>query len=149
MGRVSRAIAHLDKAAVEQKLQTLNSDWQRYRWLIVYQALVQPKPAPEIAQSLGVSVALVHKVISQYNRIGVVALETPGKGGRRNCYLSLRQEQEFLEKLGKKVVAGERLTTDPIKQAYEQQLGHRVHKTTIYRLLERHGWRRQEGRIKQ
>jgi transposase len=74
----------------------------------------------------------------------VEAIETLGKGGRRNCYWSVRQEKEFLVEFHKKVSAGESLTTAQIKQAYEQQLGHRVHKTTVYRLLARHGWRQQK-----
>jgi transposase len=40
-----------------------------------------------IAKQTGVSVGTVHKVISQYNQLGVAALETPGKGGRYNSYL--------------------------------------------------------------
>lgn len=144
MARVSRVKAHLDINAVRQKIETSKSDWRKHRWLIVYQALVEPKPAVAIAQELGVSVALVHKVISRYNQEGVVAIETPGKGGRRNCYWSLKQEKEFLANFHKKVAAGERLTTAQIKQAYEQQVGRTVHKSTVYRLLARHGWRQQK-----
>lgn len=144
MARVSRVKAHLNINAVQQKIETSKSDWRKHRWLIVYEALVEPKPAVAIARKLGVSVALVHKVISEYNRKGVAAVETPGKGGRRNYYLSLTQETELLDQLRKKVAAGERLTTDQIKQAYEQLLGHVVHKTTIYRLLARHAWYQQK-----
>jgi transposase len=144
MARVSRVKAHLDINAVRQKIETSKSDWLKHRWLIVYQALVEPKPAVAIAQELGVSVALVHKVISRYNREGVAAIETLGKGGRRNCYCSLKQEKEFLTKFHKRVAAGERLTTAQIKQAYEQQVGRSVHKSTVYRLLVRHGWRQQK-----
>jgi transposase len=144
MDRVSRVKAHLDINAVRQKIETSKSDWLKHRWLIVYQALVEPKSAVAIAQELGVSVALVHKVISRYNREGVAAIETLGKGGRRNCYCSLKQEKEFLTKFHKRVAAGERLTTAQIKQAYEQQVGRSVHKSTVYRLLVRHGWRQQK-----
>jgi hypothetical protein len=94
MARVSRVKAHLDINAVRQKIETSKSDWRKHRWLIVYQGLVEPKPAVAIceaqlrfaiAQELGVSVALVHQVISRYNQEGVVAIETPGKGGRPRC----------------------------------------------------------------
>lgn len=40
----------------------------------------------------GVSVATVRVVISPYNRLGPAALDIPGKGGRRNAYLSLGLE---------------------------------------------------------
>ncbi len=52
MARVSRVKAHLDINAVRQKIETSKSDWLKHRWLIVYQALVEPKPAVAIAQEL-------------------------------------------------------------------------------------------------
>src|SRR5215467_7280329 len=67
---------------------------RRQRWLIIYQALVDPREAAQIARPCGVSTATVHQLISAYNRRGVDAVETPGKGGRRNQYLTLEQEQE-------------------------------------------------------
>jgi hypothetical protein len=35
-------------------------------------------------------------VISTYNRLGVAAVETPGKGGRRHEYMTLDEERELL-----------------------------------------------------
>jgi transposase len=66
---------------VEQKLKSTESYWHRQKWLIVYNGLVDPRPASAIAKQTGVSVGTVHKVSSQYNQLGVAALETPGKGG--------------------------------------------------------------------
>ena len=40
--------------------------------------------------------ATVHKMISSYNRSGVAAVETPGKGGRRNEYMTVEEERELL-----------------------------------------------------
>ncbi len=37
---------------------------------------------------------------------------------------------------------GEFLMIDEIRAAFEKEIGHRVHKTTIYRLLKRHHWRK-------
>jgi transposase len=34
------------------------------------------------------------------------------------------------------------LTAGDIKAAWEARLGHSVNKTTVYRMLERHGWRK-------
>src|SRR2546427_2077817 len=45
-----------------------------------------------------VSKAMVHQVISTYNRLGIAAVETPGKGGRRHDYLTLEQERAFLDR---------------------------------------------------
>ncbi len=142
MSRVSRAASHLSVEAVEQKLKSASSYWHRQKWLIVYNGLVDPRPAAEIAKQIGVSVATVHKVISQYNQMGVTALETAGKGGRYNSYLTQEQEKGFLGKFFEQAAKGQIPTVSQIKIAYEQWVGHSVHKTTIYRLLDRHQWRK-------
>ncbi len=142
MSRVSRAAPHLSVEAVEQKLKSVHSYWHRQKWLIVYNGLVDPRPAAEIAKQTGVSVATVHKVISQYNQIGVAALETVGKGGRYNSYLTQEQEKEFLAKFFEQAAKGQIPTVTQIKIAYEQLVEHPVHKTTLYRLLDRHQWRK-------
>ena len=70
--------------------------WVRERWGIIYLALMRPRKAEEIAKDIGVSVTTVRRVISSYNRLGLAAIETPGKGGRRHEYMSLEQERNFL-----------------------------------------------------
>ena len=83
MARITRAAAHLSPEEVKSRLQNDPRAWCRQRWLIIYNALVDPRKAEEIAKHCGVSKATVHQVISLYNRFGVSAVETPGKGGRR------------------------------------------------------------------
>jgi transposase len=67
--------------------------WVRERWGIMYHALIHPRKAEEIARDTGVSVTTVRRVISSYNRLGLAAIETPGRGGRRHEYMSLEQER--------------------------------------------------------
>jgi transposase len=116
-------------------MKTAQSFWHRQKWLVVYNALIDPRRAQEIAQHTGVSVGTVHKVICEYNRKGAEALSTPGKGGRRNQYLTQEQEKAFLETFKKKAARGEIATVAKIKEDYEKLVGQTVHKTTIYRLL--------------
>lgn len=71
-----------------------------------------------------------------------MALENPGKGGRRNCNLTVEQEKEFLSAFFEKARLGQIATTAEIKLTYEKFVGRIVHKTTIYRLLDRHEWRK-------
>lgn len=140
MGRVSQAAPHLSVEEVKEKLRVTTSYWRRQKWLAIYNALVDPRPAAEIAKHTGISVASVHKLLSQYNRSGAEAIETLGKGGRHNYYLTLEQEQEFLAKFFE-AARGQVTTATEIKIAYEKMLGHTVNKTTVYRLLNRHKWR--------
>jgi transposase len=116
--------------------------WCRQRWLIIYQALIAPRKAEEIATHTAVSVSTVRRVISTYNRLGVAAVETPGTGGRRHEYLTLEQERAFLEPFFARAAAGEIATATEIKQAFEAVVQHPVHPSTLFRLLNRHGWRK-------
>jgi hypothetical protein len=83
MARITRAAAHLSVEEVAQRWKHDPRSHRRQRWLIIYQALVDPRTAEQIAKHCGVSTATVHHLISAYNRRGVAAVETPGKGGRR------------------------------------------------------------------
>jgi transposase len=142
MARITRAAAHLSLEEVKSRLQNDPRTWCRKRWLIIYNALVDPRRAEEIAKHCGVSKATVHQVISLYNRFGVSAVETPGKGGRRNGYLSLEEERHFLAPFFFQAQTGEMATAAEIQRAFEVQVGHEVNDSTIYRLLDRHGWRK-------
>jgi transposase len=123
-------------------MQTDPHPWRRQRWLIIYNAQVDPRPAEEIAKHCGVSKAMVHQVISRYNRLGVVAVETVGKGGRYHDYLSLQEEREFLAPFFARAERGELATAGEIQRAFEARVGQQVAESTIYRLLDRHGWRK-------
>ena len=142
MARVTRAAAHLSAAEVKRRLKHDPRPWCRERWLIIYNALVDPRPAEEIAKHCGVSPVTVHHVISAYNRRGVEAVETPGKGGRRSSYLSLEEEQAFLAPFVARAKLGEIATVAEVQHAFEAQIGQTVDDSTIYRLLHRHGWRK-------
>ena len=103
---------------------------------------MEPRKAEEIARHCGVSKATVHDVISTYNRLGVAAVETAGKGGRRHQYLTREEEEQFLAPFFARAEEGELTTTAEIWRAFESRVGHHVDDSTIYRLLNRHGWRK-------
>lgn len=141
MARVTRAASHLSAEEVKQRLQHDARPWCRERWLIISNALVEPRKAEEIARHCGVSKGMVHQVISTYNRLGVEAIETAGRGGRRHEYLSVEEEQQFLTPFFARARNGEIATATEIKLAFEARVGHEVEESTIYRLLDRYGWR--------
>jgi transposase len=95
--RMTRAATHLSEEAVDARRQREPRPWRRKLWEIIFQALTAPRKAEEIARTVGVSVSTVHQVIAAYNREGMAAIETPGKGGRRHQYLTLEQEHAFLQ----------------------------------------------------
>src|SRR5438105_2097857 len=139
--RITRAAEHLSEKAVQERMQREQRRWCRRRWEIIYQALTAPRKAEDIARTVGVSLATVHQVFSSYKRGGVAAIETPGKGGRRHQYLTLEQERAFLQPFLARAAQGEIATVSEIQQAYEERVQQPVAPSTIYRLLNRHGWR--------
>ena len=141
----TRAAAHVSPQAVLERLQAELRPHRRQRWLIIYQALVDPREAALIAKDCGVSKATVHQLISAYNRRGVEAVETPGKGGRRNQYLTLAQERAFLQPYLARAAQGDVATVAEIQQAFEAEVKQSIDPSTIYRLLARHGWRQRRA----
>ncbi len=141
MSRVTKAADHLLVKEVKDKMLNDSRPLYRQPWLIIYNALVDPRPAEKIAIHCGVSRFTVQKLISRYNRFGVSAVEIKGKGGRKREYLTLEQERQFLKPFFQQAQAGEIATVAEIHQAFEERIKHSVDDSTIYRLLQRHGWR--------
>lgn len=142
MSTVTRAAPHLSVEEVREKLRLCSSDWLRQRWLVIYTSLVAPRRSEEIAAQLGVSKPFVSKITSLYKRFGPEGIETVGPGGRRNCYLSLEEERTFLAPFIERAETGEFVTIDEIYRAFETRVEACVDPSTIYRLLERHEWRK-------
>jgi transposase len=142
MGDLTRAANHLTIEQVKEKMKETKDPRQLQRWQIIYTALIQPRKAEEIAKSVGVSKSLVQKMIPRYNREGMHAIEIKKSGGRYHDYMSIEEEKKFLAPFWERAERGELTTTREIQQAYEEQIGKSVDPTTIYRLLDRHNWRK-------
>src|SRR5438477_9856154 len=126
MARITRAALHVSVEEVKERMNNDPHPLYRKRWLIIYNALVDPREAKDIAKHTGVSVKTVHKLISTYNRLGIAAIETPGKGGRRNEYLTFEEEKELLTPFFELAKKGELTTVAQIKQEFEKKVGHEV-----------------------
>jgi transposase len=75
---------------------------------------------------------------------GDAIFELGSRGGRRHQHLTQEQEQEkaLLAPFVERAEAGGMLTVADILQAYRERTGRAVARSTVYRLLERHGWRK-------
>jgi transposase len=96
----------------------------------------------EVALAVGFSPATVKKLWSQYFSGGEEVLIGQGRGGRRRANLSLEEEQKLLVYFFNKAESGEVLVVNEVKAAYEKAVGRTVPKSTVYRMLSRHGWRK-------
>jgi len=96
-----------------------------------------------VGQVLGrsrVSVVRMRKEFKQLHAEKGVAARN--WGGRRSGYMTVDQEREFLSRFFNHGTQGSAVNAGEIKQAFEVLVGHKVAKTTIYRMLDRHGWRK-------
>lgn len=64
------------------------------------------------------------------------------RGGRRRELMTLDEEKAFLSPWIDKAASGGVLVVPPIHGALEKRVGHKVPRSTVYRLLARHGWRK-------
>jgi transposase len=134
-----------DKATVRRladrlKLAGSHSEYQRIQCVLIRATL--GSTAAEIAQLLGWSTATVHVLHSRWAKEGEAIFDVRGRGGRRHQHLTPEQERELLAPFVERAEAGGMLTVGEVQGAYHQRIGKVVSRSTIYRLLERHGWRK-------
>ena len=142
MMKVTHVKSHLSEDEIRAKIKETVGFWRVQRWLVILNAQVDPRPAKDIGLHTGLATQTVHNLISMYNRFGLKAIETPGKGGCKHSYLSLEEEASFLKSFLDKAITGKIATANEIREALEKKLGHSVHKSTVYRMLKRHKWRK-------
>lgn len=98
--------------------------------------------AESVAQITGFSKGYVWQIHSSYRNNGGRAFVLGKKGGSYHVNLSTRQEKELLADFTDKSDAGHILEVSRIKKKYEELAGKPVHKSVVYRMLARHGWRK-------
>jgi transposase len=117
-----------------------HAEYQRIQCVLIRATL--GSSAAQIAQLLGWSTATVHVMHSRWGKQGDSIFDLRARGGRRHQHLSPEQEQQLLAPFVERADAGGMLTVLEIQQAYERQVGATVAPSTVYRLLDRHGWRK-------
>ena len=116
------------------------AEFQRIQCVLMRAAL--DCTASEIAQVLGWATVTVHITHSRWAKEGESFFELKGKGGRRSQNLTEQEEAEVLAPFLGPATAGNVLKVADIQTAYEARVGKVVPNSTIYRVLQRHGWRK-------
>lgn len=100
--------------------------------------------AEEISNILGVSRATLFTDLSKVKSSAESSTQSksPGSGGRHNSYLTIDQESLFLSTWEKEVINGHILSIPKLHGSFNELIGAEVSKTTVYRMLHRHGWRK-------
>lgn len=142
MGRISRAYPHVSEEELRVHLKSTKDRRTALKLLVILNAMVDPRPAEEIALHTGVSIHSVHNWIPAYNRSGLEGILGPGTGGRRNAHMTMEEESLFLRPFFERAATGEIATTAEIQEALEEHLGNALHHSVVYRFLDRNDWRR-------
>ena len=142
MARPRKIDSDLVKQA--QLVATYTEDIQELR---MAQAVLLPALAQmtlkAAAKVLGVGRATVARLQSRFRR-RKGGVEAPSRrwGGRRRALMKLEEEQGFLAAWKSKAEQGQLVVVTPLRVALEQKLGRRLKPSVVYRLLERHRWRK-------
>jgi hypothetical protein len=79
MIEVTRVARHMSIDEVKMKMQMTAGFYKMQKWLVIYNALIDPRPVSEIAKHTGLSEASVHNIIAEYNQLGPASLEAHRK----------------------------------------------------------------------
>ena len=142
MARPRRIDSGLVKEAQLVASQTEDIQELRMAQAVLLPALAQ-MTLKAAAKVIGVGRATVARLQSRFRHRKESARTTPRRwGGRRRALLKLEEEQAFLATWKPKAEQGQLVVVTPLQMALENKLGHRVKPSVMYRLLERHGWRK-------
>lgn len=136
----------IDEELVKQAQQAVNNPKDMAE-LRCAQAILLPAimgtTLEQTAAILGVSRASVPRLQALF-RQSVQAGKPPPRnwGGRRRELMTFDEEKQFLEPWEQQAKEGGILVVSVIRAALAQHLGRPVKASVVYRLLERHGWRK-------
>ncbi|MBW2148693.1 MAG: winged helix-turn-helix domain-containing protein [Deltaproteobacteria bacterium] len=140
--RKPRSIGEEQKAVLEKLLKTTKKKADYRRVMCIWLRACLGLSSSEVAKAIGWSSSTVKILQARYFKEGESALLGVGRGGRRRENLSVEEEERLLERFLEKAKAGGLLVVSEVKAAYEEAVGHSVPKSTVYRMLARHGWRK-------
>ncbi len=130
----------IERLAERLKKARGHSEYQRIQCVLLRATL--GSSAAEIARVLGWATPTVYNIHSRWAREGDAIFDLKPRGGRRHQHLTLEDEAGLLTPFIAAARAGDVLQVAQVRHAYEQRVGRAVAASTVYRLLDRHGWRK-------
>ena len=125
----------------EQKKITTIREWRQTEALWLREKLHMS--GPQVAQALNYRLQTVYLLWHKWMKEGLAVFsQKKPPGGRNNAYMTPEEEEEFLRPFREKAPQGDIVEIHEIKKAFEAHIGAPIPKSTIYRLLKRHGWRK-------
>lgn len=94
----------------------------------------------QTAAAIGLSSSRVGGIQAEARNPGLQAKGS--HGGRRRQTMTLEEEEQFLRPWVEKAASAGMVIVPPLHEALEEHLGRKIHHSQVYRMLERHGWRK-------
>ena len=95
-----------------------------------------------ISNITGLSISRVNDIHSLYKKYGEEFIYCGKRGGRNNSNLTLDEERKFLKRYEDISLNGNMITAASIHNDLENFLSKSLHKSGIYKMLKRNGWRK-------
>jgi len=138
---LQRIYSEAQRAEIRKAYRASKDSREKTRLLCLRLRIERAYGSKQIADIADCSEALVRKVISDYGREGIASvLRGPQGGNHRN--LSYAEEEALLAPFLTEAEKGQLLIVTDIHKAYEKAVGHPVPPSTVYRMLDRHNWRK-------
>lgn len=133
--------------ALVAKAQKVATQAKDLRELRLAQAVLLPAltrlTLEQTARALGVGRATVARLQRRFRYRSESDLPPPSRwGGRRRALLTWEGEEAFLAGWQAQAERGELVVLTPLRAALDRQLGRRVKASVVYRLVQRHHWRK-------
>ena len=126
---------------VEKALLAAKSKEQFQKVQCIWLKLLFSFSSSEIASAIGWKPSSVRNVQANFRKHGVQVFQSRSRGGRKRENMSFDREAQILNKFVRRARRGFALDLTGIRKAYELSLGRQVPRSTIYRLIGRHGLR--------
>lgn len=137
-----RKVIGEDIELVKKAMEETKCKAEFRRLQCIYLADTRPDmTAKEIAQITLFTESNVKKIHSTFRKTGLDSVKDK-RGGRYRENLTIEQEESLLKQFEKQSESGKLIEASKIKEEYEKQLGKKVNKSVVYRMLERHGFRK-------
>lgn len=129
-------LASIEEAQKQQTNKTV------LRRLQVLQLRAQGYGNKEIGKITGYETTRVSQLVAEYKKIGLEAYARDNRKGGNHRNMSKKEEEQFLADFSNQSEKGQILTVKDIHESLEEKMDKHVSKSTTYRLLKRHEWRK-------
>ena len=131
-----------EKQHIEIKeARRVNKDKRIEKRLEVLELRCEGKSQKEIVEKTGFHRSYVCSLIKKFQEEGLQAVTEIHYGGNHRN-MSFEEESEFLEQFRHRAEQGQMLDIHEIENAYREKVGHDIGNAQVYRILQRHGWRK-------